>query len=82
MFYRYVALQVFNVCVQHIHKRCCLRIFSFLFTMYKNRSALTIKAMISSQAVFRVTPKIFDDVVLYTLGGSAVNFDKGRKSAF
>ena len=42
--------------------------------MFKNRSALTIKATFSAQAVFKGFPKNFDDVDLYTPGGLAVNF--------
>ena len=42
--------------------------------MFKNRSALTIKATFSAQAVFKGFPKNFDDVDLYTVSGFDVNF--------
>lgn len=60
------------VCVQHtrmtevIHDRYCLRIFSFLFTMFKNRrSRVSIKAMNPPQPLFWVFPKFFEVSDLY-----------------
>jgi hypothetical protein len=65
------------MCSTHPQRRCCLRIFSFLFTMFKNRGGLTTKEAASPQAVFQGYPRIFVMSFLYTFEGLDVNFRNG-----